>query len=246
MERVTIPIDGLPAALEGLRIVQLSDLHLQPYTEIDLIEQAVELANDLQPDLVALTGDYVLSTGEAIVDLAPVLGRLRGRLGVYGVLGNHDMWQRPDTIVRELENVGVTMLVNQGINLSIERGKDRGELYLAGLSDGLTGSPDLEQALAPKPAEAICILLMHVPDVADTYALDGRIALQLSGHSHGGQVRLPGVGALILPPLGQKYDQGLYRVHDMWLYTNRGIGVTGPPVRFGCRPEVTQITLTGA
>ena len=86
---------------------------------------------------------------------------------------------------------------------------------------------------------------MHEPDFADEYALDGRVSLQLSGHSHGGQVRLPGLGALVLPRYAQKYDQGLYRVRDMWLYTNRGIGLIGPPVRFCCRPEVTEITLVG-
>jgi hypothetical protein len=244
LERVTIPIAGLPPALEGLRIVQMSDLHLHPYTQIGLIEQAVDLANRLEPDLVALTGDYVLSSGASILELAPVLGRLRARLGVFAVLGNHDMWKGPRTITQELEQAGITVFANAGRALQIERGDERGTLYLAGLSDGLTGHPDLRHALRDMPSNATCILLMHVPDVADEYAADGRVALQLSGHSHGGQVRLPGRGALILPPMGVKYDHGLYRVGDMWLYTNRGIGVTGPPVRFNCRPEVTQITLT--
>jgi predicted MPP superfamily phosphohydrolase len=93
---------------------------------------------------------------------------------------------------------------------------------------------------------AVTVLISHEPDLADKYSLDKRIALQLSGHSHGGQVRFPGIGAMILPYLAWKYDYGLYRVNDMWLYTNRGLGVTNEPVRFNCPPEVTEITLIRA
>jgi len=95
------------------------------------------------------------------------------------------------------------------------------------------------------PAETTTILLAHEPDLADRFARDGRVSVQLSGHSHGGQVRLPGIGAVILPYLGRKYDLGLYQVNGMWLYTNRGIGNVAEPVRLNCPPEITEITLVG-
>jgi len=101
----------------------------------------------------------------------------------------------------------------------------------------------LKTALQKHRGDTPVILLAHEPDLADEFAKDGRVALQLSGHSHGGQVRVPGLGPLVLPYLGQKYDQGLNRVGDMWVYTNRGLGVIPPPVRLNCRPEITEITL---
>lgn len=117
-------------------------------------------------------------------------------------------------------------------------------IYLAGLDDIWSGRPDLQAALDQAPPNTPIILLAHEPDFADTASLDCRIVLQLSGHSHGGQVRLPGVGAPILPPLGRKYDQGLYKINDMWLYTTRGVGLGRIPIRINCSPEITEITLT--
>jgi predicted MPP superfamily phosphohydrolase len=131
------------------------------------------------------------------------------------------------------------MLVNAGLSIAV--GQD--VLYLAGLDDGWSGRPDLNAALANRPAGAPVVLLFHEPDLADQTSLDGRISLQLSGHSHGGQIRLPRRGALLKPYLGWKYDLGLYQLNGMWLYTNRGIGVTNEPIRYNCPPEITQITL---
>ena len=113
---------------------------------------------------------------------------------------------------------------------------------MAGVDDGWSGQPDLSLALAKMPSEALTILLAHEPDLADRFSMDPRVSIQLSGHSHGGQVRLPLIGAPVLPYLGQKYDQGLYKVNDMWLYTTRGIGLI-TPVRINCPPEITEITL---
>ena len=239
VEHVAVRLN-IPSALEGVKIVQLSDLHLYPFTQLRLIRRAVALANDLHPDLVLLTGDYVDGDAAAIDDLVPVLAGLNPRLGIYAVLGNHDLWTLPGVIREALQRAGIPVLVNQGLTVQI-----RGELVgIAGLDDGWSGSPDLRTALEGIPPQVPVLLMMHEPDLADGLSLDGRVSLQLSGHSHGGQVRLPGRGALILPYLGRKYDAGLYRVRGMWLYTSRGIGVVAPPVRFNCRPEVTQITLT--
>ena len=245
-ERVTIPVKHLGSSFEGFKIVHLSDFHLYPHTQIEFIERVVAITNSRKPDLIALTGDYVSGhktrNSEAIFELAPVLSRLDAKHGVFTVLGNHDHMTSKQVVIAGLKESGLPVLINDGVTLS--RGQQ--VLYLAGLDDGRRGHPDLSKALEKRPGHVPTILLFHEPDFADTYSSNGTISLQLSGHSHGGQIRLPGIGALALPRYGQKYDQGLYRVQDMWLYTTRGIGVTGPPIRINCRPEITEITLVRA
>ncbi|MFQ5922624.1 MAG: metallophosphoesterase [Anaerolineales bacterium] len=239
LERLQIPIRRLPSALEGFRIVQMSDFHLFPFTEIDLVREAVEAANNLKPDVVLLTGDYVLSKADSIFELAPVLAGLHAKYGVFACLGNHDLWTDQAVVRIGLEESGLPLLKNDGAAISV----GRAAIYIAGLDDGWSGKPDLERALEHAPQGVPVVLLHHEPDFADINSRYGRVTLQLSGHSHGGQVRLPLIGSFVLPNYGRKYDMGLYRVNDMWLYTNRGIGVIAPPVRFNCRPEVTEITL---
>ena len=239
VENINLPVENLHPALEGYKIAQMSDFHLFPYTRPDLIKQAVEATNSLDPDLVVLTGDYVWRNLGAIFILAPILAGLNAAHGVYTVIGNHDIWADLDVVRSALIEVGLPVLENQGLILS--RGK--GKLYLAGLEDAWSGHPDLKAALAGCAPDVPAVLLVHEPDVADEFSLDPRVAVQLSGHSHGGQVRLPGFGAFVLPHLGQKYDFGLYRVRDMWLYTNRGIGNISVPFRYNCAPEITLLTL---
>lgn len=242
VEQVEIPIKKLKPALEGFKIVHMSDIHLHPYTQLEFVRKAVAKANTLQPDLVVLTGDYVLESAESIFELAPALASLNSKYGIFTSLGNHDLWTNAEVVLAGLRQAGLPVLVNDGVALGV--GSDL--LYLAGLDDGWSGQLDLSASLAKLPQDAPVILLAHEPDLADNFALDGRISLQLSGHSHGGQVRLPGIGAPILPHLGRKYDQGLYRVRDMWVYTTRGIGLGPVPTRFNCPPEITEITLIGA
>jgi len=145
-------------------------------------------------------------------------------------------------VLTALKESGLPVLINSGLALNMGQQM----LYLVGLDDGWMGHPDLSKALEQRRGKTPTILLVHEPDFADTFCADSTVSLQLSGHSHGGQIRIPGVGALVLPPHGRKYDQGLYRVKDMWVYTTRGIGVIGPPVRLNCRPEITEITLVRA
>lgn len=242
LERVTIPIKGLSSALDGFRIVQLSDIHLYPLTKISLAQAAVQIANELNPDLIALTGDYVWHEVEAIHDLAPVLAGLNARHGVFSILGNHEIWTDVNVIRDAFAEQRLPLLINEGITLTV----NGAPLYLAGLDDGWSGAPDLNLALQNAPDHAPVVLLFHEPDLADQISLTGRVSLQLAGHSHGGQIRFPKVGALLLPYLAWKYDMGLYKINDMWLYTNRGIGVTNLPVRYNCPPEITEITLTSA
>lgn len=239
LEHVVTPLPDLPSALEGFKIAVLSDFHLHPFNRIEHIRNAIRVANELKPDLVVLLGDYVDGTVKAIDELAPELAKLNGRLGVFGVLGNHDHWKGADVVESALQKSGIAMLRNSGVPLTV----GQAELFLAGLDSVWAGRPDLDRTLSARRGSVPTILLAHEPDSGDRAARDGRISLQLSGHSHGGQVRLPLIGAPLLPSWGRRYDQGLYTLRDMLLYTNRGIGVVDIPVRFNCPPEVTEITL---
>ena len=239
LERVVTRLRNLPSALDGFRIAVLSDFHLHPFTTVDHIRAAVGLANNLRPDLVVLLGDYVDASVDAIHELAPELARLDARFGVFGVLGNHDHWKGAQVVRSALRASGIAVLQNTGVSVTV--GQD--ELFLAGLESAWSGHPDIHSALLNRHRDVPTILLVHEPDYADTSAIDGRISLQLSGHSHGGQVRLPLIGALELPSWGRRYDHGLYHLRDMLLYTNRGIGLVDIPVRFNCPPEVTEIIL---
>lgn len=242
VEEIQIRVKNLKPGLEGFKIAQLSDIHLYPFTQAKQVRTAAILIAGLQPDLIALTGDYVLQEAEAIFDLAPLLASMDARYGIFASLGNHDLWTNAAVVRSGLEAAGIPVLINAGLALTI--GADT--LYVAGLDDGWSGKPDLRAALDKRPAGAPTVVLMHEPDLADTFSQESRVTLQLSGHSHGGQVRLPGIGAPVLPPFGRKYDQGLYRVGDTWLYTNRGLGVISPAIRINCPPEITLFTLTRA
>ena len=240
LERISIPIPGLPPAFEGFTIAQLTDIHLLPYTRPAFIRKAVALANSLNPDLTVLTGDYVWRDAGAMAELAPIIGALNARHGVYGILGNHDYWLDVDVVTRGFRQTRIPLLINQ--HIPIARGD--ASIILAGLDDGWAGHADLDATLDGAPSGAPVILLLHEPDLADEPEINTRCDLQLAGHSHGGQVRIPGRGAPVLPYLGRKYDMGLYRVNDMWLYTNRGLGEISVPLRINCPPEVTLFTLT--
>jgi predicted MPP superfamily phosphohydrolase len=239
IERISIPVNNLKPELEGFRIVQLSDIHLQPLTKPELVRRAVALANSLAPDLVVLTGDYVWHDVDAVYELTPILAGLNARYGVFAIMGNHEIWTDAGVVQAAFDEIRLPILINQGVELNASGGS----LFLAGLDDGWSGRPDLNAALENAPNDAPVILLYHEPDLADDVSKDTRVSLQLAGHSHGGQIRFPLVGAPLKPYLAWKYDQGLYRVNQMWLYTNRGIGVTNVPMRYNCPPEVTEITL---
>lgn len=242
VKRVEIPLKKLKLGQEGFTIAVLADFHLYPFTQLALVQRAVAMANSLNPGVTVLLGDYVWHDVEAIFDLAPALAQLNAQHGVFSILGNHDIWTDVNIVSAALKEVGLPILVNQGLNLPV--GGDN--LYVAGLDDGWSGSPDLNAAMENHSGDTPTILLLHEPDLADQYSLDKRISLQLAGHSHGGQIRFQGIGALILPYLAWKYDLGLYNVNNMWLYTNGGIGVTNEPVRFNCPPEITEIVLVRA
>ncbi len=242
VEHIHIPLKNLKPVLEGFKIVHMSDTHLYPFTQLEFIREAIALANSLQPDVVALTGDYITDEVDSIFELAPALALLNAKHGVFASLGNHEVWADPIVIRASLESAGLSVLVNEGVVLNVG-----GEtIYLAGVDALWDGKPDLNAALEKSPLGVPVVLLAHEPDFADESTLDGRVSLQLSGHSHGGQICLPGLGPVASAPYAQKYPKGLYDVNGMWVYTTRGIG-TGPiPHRINCPPEVTEITLVRA
>lgn len=240
VEKISIPLTNLPPAMNGLKIVCLSDFHHEPGDSMTYLQRVVQTANRLQPDVVCLLGDYVFSKADTIHALSGVLSRLKARFGVFAVLGNHDYWTDPDVVRATLQRARIKVLINQGFLLEVEGD----QLLLAGLDDGWSGAPDTESTLLSAPAGVPAIILMHEPDFADHIASYPQVVLQLSGHSHGGQVKPLFLDAPILPAYARNYPAGLYVIDQMYLYVTRGIGVIPPMVRFNCRPEVTQIVLT--
>jgi len=239
--RVTLRLPHLPTAFNGYTIAQVSDLHLGEWMTYDRMAWIAERVNALAPDVIAFTGDFVSAQPPGVyAQVTRSLRAFHARDAIFGTFGNHDYWTNPKAArdaIAQAENV--TMLLND--QAVIKRSTDA--LWFAGVDDIWEQQHDLTRALNGIPANAPLVLLAHEPDYADEVAADGRVGLQLSGHSHGGQVRIPGRGAIALPTLGQKYDAGLYSIGGMSLYTNRGVGMVAPYVRFNCPPEVTLFTL---
>lgn len=246
-----IRISGLPDEFDGMTIAQLSDIHLNEYTEPFLLREAVDHINRMQPDMVLLTGDYVSAevlskkmTMSAAWNCASLLGNIRCPLK-YAILGNHDIIAGGNEITEAIATKGIPVLRNAC--LPVERAGSR--IWLAGLDDPVLGRPNPELAvpvaIRNKRHEPV-ILMCHAPDFVDRIAdhpVSQSIDLVLSGHTHGGQVRLPFLGAMHLPPGGRKYIEGWFGLGSMQLYVNRGIGAVGLPFRFNCRPEITLLRL---
>lgn len=245
-----ITLTRLPVAWDGLRILQMSDFHYDPYFSVFPIRKAVALAQNLKPDLIVLTGDFITDTSpsrkifnrkQQTADLdscAQLLGSLRCPMGSFAVLGNHDVSFGAKTVIAAIQSNGIHVLRNS--SQVFERNDAR--LWLAGTDDILEGRPDLVSSLSGKPKDDAVILLAHEPDFILESSQHG-VDLQLSGHSHGGQIRIPLLGAPCLPDLARKFPKGHYHVRSSQLYTNAGIGTITLPIRFDCPPEVTLFTL---
>ncbi len=247
---LTIPIRNLPDSFKGFRIVQMSDIHLDEYTEPSFLERMVAQVNKLDPDLVLITGDFV-SRGPGPLSVAwkaagtgaEILSTLKAPQR-FGILGNHDVGVGAEHVIRPLEAHGTPILVDS--YTPIERGRD--VLWLCGADDAGTRRPDLNYAIPARP-HAPVLFMCHEPDYVDRVIHHPRfplIDLMLSGHTHGGQIRLPYVGPLILPPMGQKYVEGMFHFDHMQMYVNRGIGTVGLPFRLNCPAELTHFTLARA
>jgi len=202
---------------------------------------------ELRPDLIVLTGDFVSvpfflgdheKAADAAEPCAQMLRTMRAPYGLWAVLGNHDIYTDPDRVTDALTSNGIPVLGNRSV--PIERNGAR--FWLAGVDDVLGKTADLDEALHEIPFGEATVLLAHEPDYADEVA-HYPVDLQLSGHSHGGQVKLPFMRPLYLPDLARKYISGLYKIANLTLYTNAGIGTVEVPVRLNCPPELTFITI---
>ncbi|MBZ5683808.1 MAG: metallophosphoesterase [Acidobacteriia bacterium] len=244
--RKEIALRRWPSRLDGFTIALLSDFHYDPYFSVHPIRSAVEIVSGLRPDLIALTGDFVSvplfgNSAKGAADAEPcaqLLGKLRAPHGVWSVLGNHDVFSDADRVTNALHAVGISTLLNRSIAIE----KDGARFWLGGVDDVLGGSADVPGTLRGIPSEEAAVLMAHEPDYAD-YVAGYPVDLQLSGHTHGGQVRFPFVGPLVLPALAKKYVWGLFKIRDLTLYTNAGIGTVELPVRWNCPPEITFITV---
>lgn len=226
--------------LAGLRIAFVADLHVGPHTRASAMTPVVEKLRAIEPDLVLFGGDYICESPRFMAEVTPVLGQMArtGKLGAYSVLGNHDIANFRERVQRPLEAEGISVLVNDARRVAT----DRGDLWIVGVDDVLLGRPDLARAFRDVPPHEAAICLWHEGDLAAKAAPYGAF-LQLSGHSHGGQVRLPVVGPLASPKLGRTYVLGRYQIEDMELYVSAGLGMYRPPVRLNCPPELTIIQL---
>ncbi len=240
VSRVTLSVPNLPGVFKGRTIAFLADMHHGPWVPIEYIRHAVEMANALNADLIVLGGDYPHRGLAYVEPCIRELARLRAPLGVYAILGNHDHYDGVQPHVsRALRQAGIPELTNRGRWIRA----DGARLWLCGVGDYWEDYQDLPAALDGTTRDDAVILLSHNPDYVEEVR-DTRVGLVLAGHTHGGQVHLPIIGAPVVPSLyGQKYTQGLVQGPVAPVYVTRGIGTIVPPVRLGCRPEIVLITL---
>lgn len=266
VEKLTVAIAGLPTSLQGTKLVQLSDLHYDGLRLSEqMLEQAIAASNEAEPDLVLLTGDYVTDDPTPIHALVLRLKHLQSRAGIYAVLGNHDIYYpgSKEEVQAALSSIGIHVLWNE-IAYPVGQG-----LPLVGLADYWSREFNIKPVMSQLDAETPCIVLSHNPDTAQLLK-KWRVDLQLSGHTHGGQVMIPAIGPAVafyknlrlsipksvrrrVPFMRQEcakvvrhweWAQGFHQVGKNQLYVNRGLG-TYLPGRLFCPPEVTVITLVG-
>jgi len=241
--RIEVKLRGLGKELDGFTIGHLTDLHRGSYIPASFVARAVKTANALEPDLITITGDFVTRSARFVVSCAQALKELSAPYGKVAVLGNHDYWTDAEEVTRELtDTADVQVLKNRSI--LIVQGDSA--LTIAGLDDPVTGHDDFDATLANAPGDVPVVLLAHQPDIIEE-AARRKIGLVLAGHTHGGQIVIPGLG----PPVvnsryGRRYASGLNHLANTAVYTNRGVGMAVLPVRLNCPPEVALITLRTA
>ena len=240
-----LPLPAWPAECTGLRVAVLADLHVgSPFNGLANLETVVALTQKADPDLILLAGDYVIhgvlgGSFEPPEAAAAILGRLDAPAGVYAVLGNHDWWFDPVRVRRALEAESISLLEDRAV--AIEHGECR--FWLAGVSDYWEGSHDVAAALSAVPSGAPTILFTHNPDIFPD--VPARVSLTIAGHTHGGQVFLPGIGRPIVPSdYGERFAIGHIEEGGRHLFVSSGVGTSILPIRFLVPPEVSMLTLT--
>lgn len=240
IHQVRLKLPNITSEFNGYRIVQISDIHVDKRTKKQYLNRIFSLVNRQEPDLIAMTGDFITRNQiKFLPKLEATLGQLSNQHKTVAVLGNHDYWAGANKIAEVLEKNNILNLDNKVYTVKLNNAM----LHIAGVDDIWVGKNRLDLVLQQLPSEGAAILLAHEPDFADKTAATNRFDLQLSGHSHAGQIRLPFLRPPALPGLGRKYYDGLYKVGEMLQYTNRGIGMTGLHLRFSSRPEITVFTL---
>ena len=217
---------------EPLTLAFVTDTHVGPHFSAADLEPTLEALERLQPDAILFGGDFICESPRFLQELEQPLKRMTAtaKIGCWGIWGNHDLANIRSRVEPVLERCGVTMLTNESAQI-------KGDLWVVGVDDALLGKPDLATSFAAVPDGARTIALWHEPDRADRL-VPFQPLIMLSGHTHGGQVRLPIVGPLATPDMGRTYVHGHFNVGGMMLYVSRGIGMYRPPVRLNCTPEL--------
>jgi uncharacterized protein len=238
VNHIDITLPKLDRAFNGYRIVQISDLHAGDGIDRSQLEKVVTAVNAEQPDLIVITGDHITRKPKQHLELLDTLNKLQPRDLTISILGNHDVFNDTEQVRQAIRTNGITLLENNIYTLK----RASATLHIAGVGDVFAKQDKLDQILAQLPATGAAIMLAHEPDFADKTAATGRFGLQLSGHSHGGQIRVPFFAGYV-PLLAEKYPLGRYQVGQMIQYTNRGIGLVKLYARFNCRPEISVFNL---
>lgn len=239
LERVAISLKRLPKQLDGFRIIHLSDTHHSPFTSLGHISRTVKVANRFKPDMFLLTGDYVSHESEYIAPVAAELARLSAPYGVHACLGNHDHWTDADLVTHLFRGEGINVMVNEGFRFEA-RGAS---FWLAGVDDYMVGKTDVPASLRGSYPDELKLLLAHNPIIFREAARWG-VDLTLSGHTHGGQIKLRDEDRRILPR--RKLSSGLHRKGNSQIYITRGIGTVVVPMRYQCPPEISLLELRAA
>jgi uncharacterized protein len=245
VETVHLQLRRLPRVFSGFRVAQISDIHMGGWMNPDRLQHVADLIVAEKPDILVITGDFLKGRSftetakQGISDLVKILSPLAASIPTFAVLGNHDYWTNPDAIREMLRCCGITDLTNTVFAVT----RHDESLYLCGVDDIRHGHVRLQDVIAQLGENSAAILLVHEPDFADISAATGKFDLQTSGHTHGGQIVIPIYGPPVLPPSGRKYPSGLYKVGNMFQYTNRGVGTDTVSARINCPPEITVFVL---
>ena len=256
IDHFTVPIQGLSSALSGFSVVQLTDIHFGPFMTAEELAAFVEAANRLKPDLIALTGDFIAGSPKEVAPCVETLAGLKARYGIFACIGNHEIYAKADDLLtRGLEGNGIRVLRNHGVSLPVENTR----LAVLGIDDLRAGRPDLYRARAEIEHEGgeVQILLSHRPEIFPQAARAG-VDLVLSGHYHGGQIKLArhpeslSVARFLTP-----YAEGFFQLpraasphetdkRSSTLFVGRGVGISGLPVRINCAPQIAHLSLKKA
>ncbi len=236
LEKVEIKLKRLPKKLDGFRIIHLSDIHHSPFTDLEHISRAVKIANRLKPDMFVLTGDYISHESEYIAPVAKVLGELEAEFGTHACLGNHDHWTNAEIVTESFRREKIKVLINEGFRLNT----GEASFWLSGVDDYMVGKTDVPASMRGSFPDEMKILLAHNPVIIRQAARFG-VDLMLSGHTHGGQVKVREAKKSLFQK--RKLSSGLHRRKDTQIYITRGIGTVVLPVRYQCPPEISLLEL---